>query len=612
MNDNDFLKSYKKNLENEGDMFIEEPPIVENNPTETIDADKSTRRATSAKGKATRSNPTRRVETPNESMTFEEKSAFYAPDKYSHYASAPQTSGRGGGNNTRNIIVIALMTVLLVASIFMVISISSKVKIIDFTGWQKNDFILWTSENKVNAQTEEIYDDNVEEGRIISQLIPAGEKINRNQFVKVFVSKGPDMSVEYDLPDIMNMTKDEIEEWADENLMSKVRISIEYSDTIPKGNVITFEINDETVFDKVKRDTPIYVIISKGSEEENEPLKEIRIPDFKSLGLTASMVFCQENGLVATINNQYDEYVPENTIISQSLSVNSVAHPGDSVIIVVSQGKMRTMPSFKQLDKSEAMSMAGQLGVPLKIKERYSSSDAGRMIYQSVPVGEQITSNTTLELTYSLGPQIAVGDFVGMQKFSIDEWLSGENEYGARISLKVTYTQNSAPSGIILQQSIKNTYVYRDTVINIVVSTGNVVFVPDFVAVTGAGYDLAITRDKAEDMVEGLGLILLFTEDSNASRLPGEIWWQSIPAGTEVDVGAIITLKYNPVNATLDVPDFTGKTVSEVMAMSEYDSLNIVFELGTAGGTPNEVYYQSVTAHSTVAYGTEIKLYIYE
>ena len=612
MKDNDFLKSYKENLDTEESMFIEEPSIIEKVSSENTESQeqKVKRRTQSPKAKATRSNPTRQVTVPDESMTYDEKNAFYAPNKYSQYAKGPKQPS-GGGNGTQRITVVALMVVLLIVCIVMVISFSSSVKVIDFTNWEKNDFLLWATENKIMAQTEEEFNDEVEEGRIISQSVPAGEKIKKNGFLKVYVSQGPDMDVEFYLPDIMNMTKDEIEAWAAENLMSKVRISVENSDTVEKGSVITFEINDDTVIDRVKRDTPIYIIISRGSAQENAALEEIRIPDFKDMGLTESMVFAQENGLNATIDYRFDEYVSAGTIISQSLSADSIAHPGDALVLVVSKGEMKLMPSFKQLDQSEASSLAGQLGIPLKIKERYSSSDAGRMIYQSVNVGEEITDDTTLELTYSLGPVIALSNYEGQQKFAIEGWLNEVNEDGARLELSISYTQNSATAGTILSQNIKDEYVYRDTVIKIVVSTGSAVFVPDFVAVAGAGYDKAVTREKAEEMAEGLGIILLFVEGTDASRLPGEVWWQSISAGTEVAVGTIVKLKYNPVNVTLDVPDFTGKTVAEVKAMPQYDNLDITFQLGETSSTGNIVYDQSVAAYSTVAYGTEITLYVY-
>jgi beta-lactam-binding protein with PASTA domain len=45
----------------------------------------------------------------------------------------------------------------------------------------------------------------------------------------------------------MSMTRQEIDAWAAENFMTKVRITTEYSDTVEAGRVIRFEINDDRV-----------------------------------------------------------------------------------------------------------------------------------------------------------------------------------------------------------------------------------------------------------------------------------------------------------------------------------------------------------------------------
>ena len=54
------------------------------------------------------------------------------------------------------------------------------------------------------------------------------------------VSLGHDLSVTLPLPDLMSMTKEEIEAWA-ENFMAKVRITAEHSLDVPVGRVIRYE-----------------------------------------------------------------------------------------------------------------------------------------------------------------------------------------------------------------------------------------------------------------------------------------------------------------------------------------------------------------------------------
>ena len=91
------------------------------------------------------------------------------------------------------------------------------------------------------------------------------------------------------------MTSTQIEAWAEQNYMSKVRITSQYDAVVPLGYVIEYEINDNTVIDKIKRDTPIYIVVSKGPEEEQS--KDIEIPDFKTMGISETIIFAQENGL---------------------------------------------------------------------------------------------------------------------------------------------------------------------------------------------------------------------------------------------------------------------------------------------------------------------------
>src|SRR5690606_21538996 len=123
------------------------------------------------------------------------------------------------------------------------------VEVIDLTGWTENDARLWANENGLMLQIEQEYSDDFEAGKIISQSVPKGSKVKKGEFIKVVVSLGHDLSVTLPLPDFMSMTKEEIEAWAEENYMARVRITAEYSDEVPVGHVIRYEINDETVID---------------------------------------------------------------------------------------------------------------------------------------------------------------------------------------------------------------------------------------------------------------------------------------------------------------------------------------------------------------------------
>ncbi len=549
----------------------------------------------------------------DDGMSFEEKNNFQKtqPKPVNPERNYYQESRNSSQNkNTKNKIAIGLsvFSVLLIVITILVVG-GKKISLPDFRGWSKNDFMLWASQNEVLTQMEEQYSDDIEADKVISQAEAPGTKIKKGEFVKVFLSLGPDLTKEFDLPDLMNMTADEIENWADTNLMSKVRITSEFSATVPLGNVIEYEINDNTVVDKVKRSTPIYILVSKGAEAVTA--KEITIPDFKTMGVTETVLFAQENGLNLTIDKQYDDYVPENSIIAQSVPKDSTAYAGDDIKIIVSLGQKRLMISLYSFSKEEAMSKASQLGVSYTVSERYSSSKKGRLIWQSIEEGTELNDDMHLELRFSLGSQIYIGNYVGSPKSSIEKWLQDENALGARATVNYTYSKNAAAPGTIIQQSVADTYIYRDKMINVVVSSGAIIYCPDFVAPAGSSYEDAVTREKAIELADGLDITLVFMEASSAGRLAGEVWYQSIAAGTEVSAGTTVTLKYNPLGTSVVVPDFKGKTQAEVMAMSEYSKLNVTFAEGDYDiNYAGKVLSQTISASTTVAQGTSIILYV--
>lgn len=537
-------------------------------------------------------------------MSYKQKSTFTKPTKYEQPSTALKS---GNSKRIKNLIIAAVVLAVVVVGVVVLISSGGKTEVPDFKGWTVNDFMLWVKQNDVLAQKEEQFSDTADAETIISQSVAPGEQLKQGAIIKVTVSKGPDLSVELDMPNVKTMTKAEIEKWAEDNKMSKVRITSEFSDTVPVGKVIKCQVNDNRVVDRVKRNTPIYIVLSKGPESEAGV--EITVPDCKTQGVAETQAFAQQNGLVLKIEEEYNNYIEKGSIISQSAKAESKLSKGDELKIVVSLGKKVLMQSFKSLSKDEATTLAGTLNLTVTVKERYSSSSEGRLISQSVDEGTLITDNMHLELTYSLGDKISLTSYVGQQKHELEQWLSEQNEKGAKLKLKVTSTNNSADAGTVLQQDIKNTYVKRRTTISIVVSAGQIVFMPDLVAADGAGYDTAITREKAEEMVKDLGLILVFKEEAAPNRLPGEIWHQSVAAGTEVKSGATITLKFNPVNKTLAVPNFVGQTEAEIKATDIFKKLNVKFTTGEPSAElAGKVSTQSLPAGQTVAYGTTITL----
>ena len=618
MEQNEFLKSYGKKNDDAKDA------------ADTPAASSSQDTGAQAPSPASSKEPSKKVSAPKEEPKVQQKSV---PDvdmnmSFKERDSFKKTERRYGGGGSpytppsrqsdyrartiRNMVIASVATILVaVIAIMLIANGANKVTVQSFVGMSKNDFMLWASEKKVNPQVEEQYNEQVEVDKVVSQSVPEGEKIKKGDFIRVVVSLGPDLKVELPLPDLMNMSKAEIESWAEQNFMSKVRITSETSETVPTGKTIKYQINDDTVVgNTVKRNTPIYITVSKGPPSRTD--QEITLPEFKTMSVAEVVAFAQEKGLVLSVNETYDDYIPRGSIITQSQPKDAKVYPGDQISITVSLGKKKVMPSLKGMTKEEVMSKAGELGLRVNLKERYSSSSLGRMIYQSIDTDTILTDDMSLDVTFSLGPKIAVGNYVGQHKHALEQWLETENQKGARLKISTTYTQNASASGTILQQDMKDTYTTRDKTIHIVVSSGNNIFVPDFVDELGTDYTTAITREKANAM-NGGKLVLVFEEAANSSYLPGEIWYQSVAAGKELKEGGTVVLKYTPVGSAIAVPDFSGRTDADIRSADPsnadpilkynwYQRLNITNN-ASAGASS-----QSIAAGTMVASGSAIEL----
>ncbi len=527
-------------------------------------------------------------------MTFEQKSGFKKPERSG--TRPPESSD----NKRLKTLLIAGGGLLIIIIIVLIIALrGGGIEVIDFTGRPLNEAKLWANENGVMLSQNQAYSDMVKDGNIIEQDIPAGQKLSKGSFLTLTVSLGNDMSVMVPLPDLKSMTADEVSKWADDNFMSKVRISAEYSEDVDSGKVISFTVNDTTVVKEVRRDSSILVIVSKGPEEEAATVK---VPDLKSKSLAECYTFAAENGITLTIDEQYDDYIPVGTIMSQSVKADQMIAKGSEIVLVVSKGKKITVPDFSDYTKEQASAAASGLGLPVTITEKYSSSSTGRLISQSIEAGSIYENGELLELIYSLGNKIVLASYEGQTRDALESWAQSLNDQGARLTINATETKSSQPRGTIIYQDKANTTVSYKTTINITVSAGNVVYVPDFSGPQDRNYNNAITREKAIAMCEAAGLIPVFVQDGTGGVLPGEVWSQSIAPGTETSEGTKITLLYKPA-ATVAVPNFVGALVAD--AKYHLISLDIVFAGGVEEGT---VVSQSLSAGSTVAAGSVITL----
>ncbi len=573
--DNNFLNNYAKNNNNFKDIDSNQP-IKNENQSKDISS--------------------------NSAMHFEEPKTFRAPPP------PPPTDKK---MNMKPIIYSVAGIVAIALTIILIVFLTStSVVVPDTTGWTESDAKLWATENSVIIRTNEEFSDEIESGVVISQSPDSGETLAGGEFLELVISAGPDLSVLVEVPDIESMTATEVEAWAEENLMTKVRVLTENSQTVEAGKVISITLNDNTVLgEEIRRDSPLYVVYSSGPDENST----VELPDFRTMTVDEAELFATENKLILEIEEVYHDTMPEGTIITQSIKAEEKVQSSETIKLTVSLGKKILVPDFSQFDADTAQLKASQLGIAVTVKHIYASSSKDSFVSQSIATGTLYEGEEIVKLTYSLGNKVLLPSFVGQGKDAIENFIAPLNAEGANLSVNVTYTASAQPAGTILTQNKENVNVGVYETIYIVVSEGSVIFSPDLVANTGGTYETIVTREKAIAMCEALGITPIFVAQDTKDRLEGEVWWQSVSAGKEMSQGDTIELKYVPITSVVTVPNFDGMTEAEIRSAGYLNKFLIEFVTGEfQDGMGGKATSQSVSHGTTVAIGSVITVTIAE
>ena len=543
----------------------------------------------------------------NETQKKESNNSFYV-EKTSFKSPQKNTSNDETKSTTQNdkkklpIIPIAIGVGILILLIILLFIFNGGTKAEDMTGWDKSRVQLWAEENDVLLEIDDEFSDEIAPNIVISQNPLAGDTIKKGAFLEVAISKGADPSVKVKLPDFYKMSKSQAETWAKENHMTKLRITTEESKTITIGKLINFSINDNSVIgQEVRRDSPIYLVYSNG----NGISGKVTVPDFKTMTLQEATDFARENNFILEIIHRFDTSIPKDGIISQSVEPNKVINTSDSIELIVSKGKEIYMPNFYNYKKDVAVALASKEGISYIIESKYSSLPKDQLISQSISSGTLYDSDEILILTYSLGETVFLPSFIDSDIAEVRKWVEEYNNQGCKLTINTTSTVSDKPQYTVLKQSHLNIYVDTTFVINIVVSDGKVIYMPDF-DMQGTKYNDIMTRDKAISICTEFGLTAVFEPKENPSRLPGEIWDQSVVAGKEILQNNTIYLYYAPTGETTTVPDLAGMNVND--AMNTYGNDFYFTFNGVEPNGSETITNQSVFPNSTVPRGATINL----
>ena len=328
-----------------------------------------------------------------------------------------------------------------------------EIEIIDFTNKSKLYAISWLRKYDFKIELKEEYSDEIEEGYVITQSAVNEVKNPKEDIITLTISKGKRILV----PDISNMSIDEINKWAIENKV-KVDYKEEYNDEIKLGDVINSSINKDDVI--TSGDT-ITLTISKGTLEM---IKLTTINDFVN--------WAENNNIAYQINYENSDTIKKDDIIKCSHKEGQAIKKDDTIIVTVSHGKVITIPNFVGMDKASIQSKCSSINLSCSFKNGGLTEKvkAGIAISQNKSSGTKVSEGTSLVITLSSGiiEKVNVPSFVGKTKSNISIEC---NKLGVKCNFTYASGYRSEAKDTCISQNKTGT-VNKGSTITITLSNG--------------------------------------------------------------------------------------------------------------------------------------------
>lgn len=197
--------------------------------------------------------------------------------------------------------------------------------------------------------------------------------------------------------DVLGMEEEEAIEALDEAGIP-YEIEREYSDTFEEGEVMSQSIPEGN---QIEEEDKVKIVISKGQEM-------IEVPDVVGKESEEAKTLLTAVGFEVEVDEEYDEEVEEDYVISQTPNGATQAAKGSKITIVVSKGeeiKVAVVPDLKKKTVSEAESALSAVNLKLgNVSQEYSDTvKSGLVISQSISSGTEVKEETKVDITISKG-----------------------------------------------------------------------------------------------------------------------------------------------------------------------------------------------------------------
>lgn len=208
-------------------------------------------------------------------------------------------------------------------TIILTVSNGKAIKIPDFTTMTVEEITNFIVENNLKVEFDEVYDEQIETGKVIKQDIPVNESVKEETLITITISRG-----QIKMQSFSSLY--EFKEWANKYNI-KYTENYEYSNTIAKGGIISFSYKENDI---VPPDAVINVNVSLG--------KAITIPSFIGKTKTEAQNTCNSLGIKCSFKTGTYTSYEKNIVYVQSRNNGSKVTSGSTITLTLSLGVPNT------------------------------------------------------------------------------------------------------------------------------------------------------------------------------------------------------------------------------------------------------------------------------
>jgi beta-lactam-binding protein with PASTA domain len=475
----------------------------------------------------------------------------------------------------------------------------------DFYGKSKADVLQWEKDNQMDVTLHEVFNQDIEYGKIFDQNIKKDTKITRKDSVEISISRGKSIQV----PDFTGMSRSEASELAalyGISVFFRLKVSKAEIDTvisqdlaagmeIDQKQILTLQLAKEEgkviVPDftgltgaEAKSLAGIYGIkvFLRGSDEAGEQgviisqsiasgkkidedqmitlvlkgdKEVVIIPDFEGMSKSEAEVLAKNLNIPLSYYEIETTQASNQTVIGQNIKAKTQVDAGKTILLSVAVNSGIRAGKISEMTLDGAKAWAMQNGITLNIIDCYSRDySAGRLYDQDCDAGDFIPSGKLLTVYHSLGLVMA-DNFIGKTKSEIIKWKNEVNQKGAGIRLTfIPDMDTTKAKGIITNQSILEELIDLDQVIWVWVSaTDNGVLIKNFEGIAPEDFKLWCDINAVPYVINEC-----YSDAYEEGMLYGQNYLDTyLPKGEN--------LKINLSLGKVFVKDFSGMRKSEVI-----------------------------------------------